>query len=363
MLTAGRNRALLLLWAIASAYLVLHGIVATCLPDRLAPLSTLCIVLAEMAAIAAALHASRKVAYPMRSWWLLLVCSMLFHSTAMSLDIVTELRQTPTFNFVPGFQIFFSMLYFVPLLVAVSMQSDGRIWAVARAIHTLLSVAIGAVLYLQIFTLLTANGSHNPGDAVLIANAFDKIDVFLAAAATVRWLGTNQIAEYSFFKFLAIFLWIDARFPSIHNRVMLRHDYIWLDLLISAPYVVLFVLIQSARLSPARAPSPALVRAVRSGSPIFLTMALVAVGIIATRSHFYVGLAAVLLAIAAYGVLSIFSQSRGLETEELLLASKERLERLISIDSMTGIANRHAFDKALEREIAVPGAPGCPCLC
>ena len=352
MLTIGQNRAKLLLWAIVPAYLVLHGIVAMCLPDRLAPLSTLCIVLAEMAAITAALHASRNVAYPMRIWWLLLACSMLFHSTAMGLDIVTELRQIPTFNFVPGFQIFFSMLYFVPLLVAVSMQSDRRIWTVARTINAVLSVAIGAVLYLQIFTLLTPNGSGNPGDAVLIAGAFDALDVFLAAAATIRWLGTNEIQEYSFFRILSCFLWINAIMPSIHNRMMLRHDQIWLDLLISTPYVILFVLIQTARLTPAKAPAPALVRVVRSGSPIFLTLALVSVGIIASRSHFYVGLGAVLLAIAAYGVLNIFTLSRGMESEESLLASKERLERLVSIDSMTGIANRHAFDKALAREMA-----------
>jgi diguanylate cyclase (GGDEF)-like protein len=133
---------------------------------------------------------------------------------------------------------------------------------------------------------------------------------------------------------------------------MLRNDYIWLDLLISAPYLFLLVLIQTGQQTPANPPSPTLVRLVRSGSPIFLTMALVTVGIIASRSHFYVGLAAVLLAIAAYGVLNISTLSRRLESEEFLLASTERLEKLISVDSMTGIANRGAFDKALEREIA-----------
>jgi diguanylate cyclase (GGDEF)-like protein len=305
-----------------------------------------------MAAIVAALHASRDATYPMRIWWLLLVCSMLFHSTAMGLDIATEISQTPTLNFVPGFQIFFSMLYDVPLLVAVSLQSDRRIWAMARTIHAILSVAIGAVLYLQIFKLLTVNGSTNPDDAVLIVRAFDAIDVFLAAAATIRWLGSNEVQEYSFFRILSIFLWINAVLPSIHNRIMLRHDYIWLDLLISAPYVFLFVLILTAQGRPAKPLSPALVRLVRSGSPIVLTLALVAAGIIISRSHFYVGLTAVVLAIAAYAALSIFTQSRGLETEESLLASKDRLERLINIDSLTGIANRHAFDRALEREVA-----------
>jgi diguanylate cyclase (GGDEF)-like protein len=285
---------------------------------------------------------------------------MLLHSTAMSLDIATEIRQIPTFNFVPGFQIFFSMLYFVPLVVAVSTQSDRRVWDVARIINAVLSVAIGTVLYLQIFTLLTANGSSNPDDAVLIVRAFDAIDAFLAAAATIRWLGATEVQEYSFFRILSVFLWINTLLPSIHNRMMLRHDYIWLDVLISAPYVYLFVSLQTARLLPAKPPAPALVRAVRSGSPIFLTMALVSAGIIVSRWHFYVGLASVLLAIAAYGVLNIFTQSRGLETEESLLASKERLERLISIDSMTGIANRYAFDKALEREIAAASRTRLP---
>jgi diguanylate cyclase (GGDEF)-like protein len=117
-------------------------------------------------------------------------------------------------------------------------------------------------------------------------------------------------------------------------------------------YVFLFVLILSEQHRSARPPSLALVRVVRSGSPLFLTIALVFVGIVASRSHFYIGLIAVLLAIPGYGALNIFAQSRGLEIEESLLASKDRLERLIDFDSLTGIANRHAFDKALNREIA-----------
>lgn len=335
------------------AYLLMHGIVATCLPDKLAPLSTFCIVLAELAAIVASLTTSRSVAYPARMWWLLVVCSMLFQSMAMSLDIATEITHTAVFNFVPGFQIFFSMLYGVPLLAAVSLQIDSRIWAMSRTTNALLSVAIGAVLYIQIFTLLTAHGSKDPADAVLIARWFDGIDLFLAVAATLRWLGSSDPQEHRFFRIFSIFLWINAVLPAIHNRIMMQHDFIWLDLLISAPYAVLVVLILTTEQRLAQPSSPALVRAVRSGSPIFLTMALVVVGIIASQRHFYVGLAAVLLAIVGYGALNIFTLNRGLESEESLLASKERLERLIGVDSLTGIANRHAFDKALDREIAV----------
>jgi hypothetical protein len=154
---------------------------------------------------------------------------------ALSLDIATEITHTVVFNFVPGFQIFFSMLYGVPLVVAVSLQNERRIRSMTRMINALLSAAIGAVLYLQIFTILTVSGSKNPDDALLIARMFDGIDLFLAAAATIRWLGSNEFQEYSFFRILSIFLWINAALPAIHNRILLHYDYIWLDLFISAP--------------------------------------------------------------------------------------------------------------------------------
>ncbi len=352
MFAIHHDRERLLLWVIVPAFLLVHGIVATCLPDWLDPLSTFLIVLAEWAAMAACFIASRRAEYPVRVLWLLLVCSMLFHSTAMSLDVATEIKGTPTFNYVPGFQIFFSMLYGVPLLVAISMQSDRRILRITRAIHALLSVAVGVVLYLQIFTLLTVHGSANPADAILIARFFDAIDLFLALAATLRWLGSNRLEERGFFGILSIFLCLNAVLPAIHNRILIRHDYVWLDLLISAPYTVLLVLVLTARRRAAEHPSLVLVRAVQSGSPIFLAAALVCVGIIASRSHFYIGLTAALVAIAGYGTLNIFVHSRGLETEESLLASKKALEQLVEVDALTEIANRRAFDRMLDREFA-----------
>lgn len=66
----------------------------------------------------------------------------------------------------------------------------------------------------------------------------------------------------------------------MHNRLLIRHDWIWLDLLISAPYALLVPLILMVRDRPGKPLSAGLVRAVRSGSPIFLASVLVAAGII-----------------------------------------------------------------------------------
>jgi hypothetical protein len=300
-----------------------------------------------MGAMMAALLVSREAESTARILWWLLAAALIFHSTAMSLDTVTEAIGTPVFNHVPGLSIFFSMLYGVPLLVAVSMQFDSRILAVARVTNAILSLAIGALLYVQIFSLLTVHGSTNPADAVLISHLFDGIDLFLAVAATIRWFGSDHPAERGFFRVATIFLWLNTIFPAIHNRILILHDYVWLDLLISTPYVVLFMLIMADRGSEPLPPSARIVRLVQSGSSIFLSIALLALGVTAVRTHFYLGLAASLLSIVSYGVLSTLAQTRGRETEQSLLTSNEVLEKLVGVDSLTGIPNRWAFESTL----------------
>jgi diguanylate cyclase (GGDEF)-like protein len=338
--------------ALAFLFLLSHLFVSTCLPERLSPLSTLWIVLAEMGALVAALLASGKVSSPVRMLWWLLAAAIVFHSTAMTLDTVTETTGSPVFNYVPGLSVFFSMLYGVPLLTAVSMQIDSRILRVARVTNAVLSLAIGALLYVQIFSLLTLHGSTNSADAVLISHLFDAIDLFLAVAATVRWLGSDNVAERGFFRIATIFLWINAVFPAIHNRLLIRYDYVWLDLFISIPYLVLFVLIRTDRQEDAQPPRAWVVRLVQSGSSIFLSIALLVLGVTAARTHFSLGLGAALLAIIGYGVVSTLAQSRGRETEEALETSKAALEGMVGLDTLTGIPNRWAFDAALDREFS-----------
>lgn len=338
-------------WSYLAVFLLVHLIIATCLPHRFDPLSTLFIVLAELAASIACIQAARADSMA-RGFWLLLIGAMVFHSAAMSMDAFTEITGAPMFNHVPALSVLLSMFCCVLLLVAVSFQNDSRVLLAARFIHTLLSLAIGAVIYLEIFSFLPLSGSTNTSDAILVTRLFDAMDIFLALAGTIRWLGSSQNEERGFFRVVAIFLWADALCCGVHNRLLIRHDWVWLDLLISAPYVLLVPLVLTVRDRRGKSPSPGLVRAVRSGSPIFLASALVAVGVIETRSHLYVGLAATVFGIVGYGTLNILVQSRGFKTEEALMATKIDLERLVDLDGLTGIANRRAFDKALIREVA-----------
>jgi len=135
----------------------------------------------------------------------------------------------------------------------------------------------------------------------------------------------------------------------------MRYGSVWLDLFISTPYLVLFLLIQSDRQDLAEPPLTRTVHLVQSGGSIFLSIALLVLGVITARSHFYLGLGAALLAIIGYGVLSTLAQSRSRETEESLQTSKAALEGMIGLDSLTGIPNRWAFDTTLDRECSNSG--------
>jgi diguanylate cyclase (GGDEF)-like protein len=341
-----------LFWLLAALLLLFHGVVSICLPESMDPLSTLCIVLAELAAIMAAIFASRIAESPTRILWWLLAISIGFHATAMTLDAITEATGTPVFNHDPALSIFFSMLYAVPLLAAVSMQFDSRVLRTARVTNAVFSLAIGVLLYLQISSSLATHGSRNPADAVLILHLFDGIDLFLALAATIRWVGSDSAAEREFFRITSIFLWLNALFPAIHNRILMHHDYVWLDLFISFPYVVLCALVAARQDKLHRPPSSEIIYLIQSGSAIFPSIGLVVMGVVTARMHFYLGLGAALLSIIGYGVLSTLAQSRGRVAEESLLTSKEALEDFVGLDALTGIPNRWAFDQTLNRECA-----------
>ena len=346
------GRAGIPVWSFVPAYLLLHLFVATCLPERFDPLSTLFIVLAELVAIAVCFLGFRT-AGTARAFWLLLVGAIAIHAMAMGVEAATEITKTPILNHAGGIQILLSMLSAVPLLVAVSIQNDPRILPVSRIIHGTLSLTIGAVIYFEIFSFLTVHGSANPSDAVFLTYLFDVMDVFLAIAGTIRWLGAIQVQERAFFRVLAIFLWANAIFPAIHNRILIQHDYVWLDLLIATPYILLVPLVLGIRDRAKAAPNPAFVRIVRSGSSLFLAGVLVIAGFVAARSNLYVGVTCAFLAVAGYGTLNILTLSRGIKIEESLLASKVELEKLVEVDGLTGIANRRAFDEVFLREFAL----------
>ena len=95
-------------WLFVPAFLLVHLLVATCLPIRFDSLSTVFIVLAELAAISTSLRAVRRDAIG-RGFWFLLTGAIFFHSAAMTNDALTEFNGGPMFNHVPALSVMLSM--------------------------------------------------------------------------------------------------------------------------------------------------------------------------------------------------------------------------------------------------------------
>jgi len=313
----------------AGVYLLLHGVLAVVLPERLTPLSTLGIVFAELATIGVCLYTAQRTEYPWRMLWWLLAIATAFSAAGMTADFRAEV-----------------------LGVTGANVADPRTLRAVRIINICLSLATGVTFYVLVFSVAAIPGTNYAADPLFMSYLFDAMDVFIATAATIRALGAVEAQERQFFCAISIFMWINTVLPAIHNHILLKHDFVWLDVLISAPYIVLTVLIVHSRSVNLHLPipSPRMARWVRSGSPIFLSFGLLLVGMLVFRTQIYVGAAAILTAVSCYGVLNVLTQSRGIEAEESLVAAKKRLEGLVGVDSLTTISNRRTFDQTIDAE-------------
>lgn len=345
----------------AAAALGVHAWAALALPERLAWGSTLGIVLSELAAVAACLWAMRGLERASRLLWSLLAVSLLMPTTTSVMDLRSGMLNLNT-TIVGGWQILFSTFFFVPLLLAASLRLDRRSSRAETAVHGALSLLTGALFYVLVFSLVSTYGSDRPEDIRFLVHFFDALDVYVAAAFTIRALGAEQPQQRRFFRITSVFLWVSAALAAAHNAVLVRHDYVWLDVLISAPCFLLtaFVLGRRAEWGWGRPPSPRAARAVRSASPVFLCFGLVLLGLLVSQRHFAMGAWSVVLAMVSYAGVSIAAQSRGLEAEASLLEGQATLEQLVRIDGLTEVPNRRAFDERLLAECGKVTRSGQP---
>jgi diguanylate cyclase (GGDEF)-like protein len=87
-----------------------------------------------------------------------------------------------------------------------------------------------------------------------------------------------------------------------------------------------------------------------NASPIFFTLALLALGAALVRQHFYIGMSGIVLALAAYGIRATFLQSRYMQAQQELQTARDLMEKISLTDSLTGVANRRCFDRTLDVE-------------
>jgi len=232
----------------------------------------------------------------------------------------------------------------------------------SSAIDGLLAIVLGYLYFALTFSWTTLQGALSAQSATMIVYTFDMENVFLAVTTVTRYFGSEGTSDRHLFRTLASYACVYAVCAAYYNHHValgVAPDIgSYYDAVVDVPFL-LFALV--AWPSPPRYPlssaapvrkSSLFVRFVRSGSPLLLSLSVLTLSLLLLyqRQHTNLGIAGVVVAVLGYGLRSILSQVRHIETEDLLRHDRSTLAELAMHDGLTGLLNRRAFDEAIERE-------------
>lgn len=352
----------------AAAFLWLHAMSMVLFRSHTTAASYPFILLAPVAALFACSRQARAAAARARLPWILLSAGLLLWVLGMLLSAWGELFQNIPFNiaFISDFVFF---LYGVPILLAISSSTDcftdvppSPLFISLDAIQALLTAYL---TYITLFAVLPfSTTSIHPISDTLLARVYNVENLVLACAATLRLLAqprpapqqlARQTDDRRFFRTLCLFLWAYALCAAIYNRASVITDaHTFFDLFVDLPFLLLAgaTLLPSPRHDPTapRLPKTPLALFIDNASPIFYTLALLALGAATARQHFVIGISAILVALAVYGIRTTTLQSRLAQSQQALQSVRDQLQEMSLMDGLTNVANRRCFDQILDLE-------------
>ena len=228
---------------------------------------------------------------------------------------------------------------------------------VQRSIDGLLAIVLGYLYFALTFSWTMLQGAVSAQSATMIAYTFDLENAFLAVTTLIRYFGSEGTSDRHLFRTLASYACLYAVCAAYYNHHValgVAPDIgSYYDVIIDAPFLLFAVV--AWRSSPAVVVEgkPSLfVRFVHSGSPLLLSLSVLTLSLLLLyqRQHINLGIIGVVVAVLGYGLRSILSQVRHIETEDLLRHDRSTLAELAMHDGLTGLLNRRAFDEAIERE-------------
>lgn len=311
---------------------------------------------APLMALAAVVWRARKVTGRAHGLWTLLATALVLYSMAVLMSAWEAHVERLAFD-APSLANFAFFFCGVPVLFALSTPVEGERLPLFSWLDAGQAFFAGYLAYVVIFATSPFFDSRmQPISEPLLVFTYNVENLALAAGCAVRLLASPKGEEHGFFRTLLLFLVAYAATLAFYNHSMIeyRGSSPW-RFLVDASFVFLALLILALP-----APQPTAIRAegqrnrlalfFDNGSPIFFTIALTALGFVTLRHHFYSGVLAIGVGLAAYGIRTTVLQMRYLHVQQQLRATHDRLEELSLQDSLTGIANRRRFDQTLDSE-------------
>jgi diguanylate cyclase (GGDEF)-like protein len=291
-------------------------------------------------------------------WWLLLA-SLALWTVGMSLS-ARQNYVLDNSNPAPGDSMFFYILYVLPVLVAVSSAPVAARKKWALAIDLVLAGLLGVLFYVRTFSIVSLEGAMGPQQAVDVAYMLDFENACLAVAALLRFVATDRADDHSFFRAVMAFFVIYAISGFSYNHYVALGGHpdfgtsSW-DALLDLPFLALFIVTTTRQPQRHWHPPVYLIRFVQSASPTFLAMSVLGFGLMVIPAYPALGIGGAIAAVIGIGLRGTLAQVDLVEEEYRRSRSRDELEGLVFIDSLTGLANRRALDERLLREWHRPG--------
>ena len=314
-------------------------------------------VLAPLLALAACSWRARTVSGRARALWILFAAGLVLWNFGLWLSAYEDLTQLVPFQVASLSDVLF-FFYGVPLLLALSTPVDGQRSWLFTLLDGVQGLFAGYLTYITIFSVLPfSTKAIQPISITLLVTTYNVENIVLAASGAMRLIATPKGGEeHRFYRTLCAFLVVYAIGAGIYNQIEIatNGNTSW-NILADFPFLLLasliFLLPAAAKneFQPAVSKSP-LVLFIDNASPMFFTLALLAMGMVVLRHSFATAEVAIGVGLVLYGIRTTALQIRYIHAQQQLQAARDRLEEISLQDGLTGIANRRRFDQTLESE-------------
>lgn len=323
---------------LAALYIVCHGLALVLVPGHAQAVSFSFLIGAPLLAALACLRRMHRS--DARVGWFALAVGMLLWAGGMALNMYQEIGLgTP--DATPGASMLFYVLYGVPLTFAMAHPRHEPWYLIL--IDGALALLLGYMFFVHTFSFATLSDAPEPGLGSL-RMMFDIENLFIAVFALVRYLASEDTPRRVFFRALTLYAWLYMAMAFYINHFATDASYGGpSDLLIDLPFLLLAVM--ALRDDPERgdATRRRLALAVRAGSPLILPAALLVVSALMVEAHPH-------LAVVGFALATLGSGLRGVVMQVRAMERQDQLDVLTRVDALTGVANRRAFDQALQAE-------------
>lgn len=336
---------------------VLHVLGTWALPSNAMALSYFFLLTAPLVAMVGCFRIGRQAGAAISWEWMALCLGLLLWEIGLAMAARDDLwhRNTSMVTAVEGFVYF---LFGAPLLFVICTSPNERRRPATMAIDGIMAVAIGVLSYREIFSFLPGlNVPAQLPSATRIAFIYDAENVLLALLAGIRLLAADSVDEQLFYRSLCAFLWTYVIASGFYNHMAVIR---WqlnpghpVDAVVDIPFLLLsgITLGTSERaVRWSRMVTRSTTRLIQAGISFSLPLLLLGLGIVALAHSTFIGVVSIVGSLVGYGLRNTLFHARLLESEDELLESRSALERAALIDPLTGVGNRRAFDRTLERE-------------